>query len=69
MSLHHLPINNRRWAALRRQVFKRDGFRCRECGRPGRLECDLESRHRSSTIAEGDEQRAAAAPVIVTEAA
>ena len=40
MSVHHLRLSNRRWAALRRAVFKRDGYRCRECGRAGRLECD-----------------------------
>lgn len=34
------PINKRLWARVRRQVFKRDGYRCRTCGRAGRLECD-----------------------------
>lgn len=28
------------WRALRRRVFERDGWRCRGCGRAGRLECD-----------------------------
>ena len=42
MSLHHLKINNRRWTALRRQVLERDGYRCRTCGRPGRLEAHHE---------------------------
>lgn len=28
------------WRALRRWVFERDGWRCRACGRAGRLECD-----------------------------
>ena len=36
----HLAINPRRWAAVRRAVFQRDGYRCRACGRAGRLECD-----------------------------
>ena len=40
MSLHHLKIDNRRWAALRRAVFERDSYRCRSCGKAGRLECD-----------------------------
>ena len=40
MSRLHTPIGGRVWAALRRRVFRRDGYRCRACGRPGRLECD-----------------------------
>ena len=40
MSRHHATINARRWAAVRRTVFERDGHRCRACGRAGRLECD-----------------------------
>jgi len=27
-----------RWAAVRQQAKRRDGFRCVECGAPGRLE-------------------------------
>ena len=30
----------RRWARLRRVVFERDGWRCRTCGKAGRLEAD-----------------------------
>ena len=40
MSLHHAHLNARRWAAVRRAVFDRDGYRCVMCGRAGRLECD-----------------------------
>lgn len=29
-----------RWKTLRMAVLERDGFRCRECGAPGRLEVD-----------------------------
>ena len=40
MSGHHSHLNSHRWAAVRRAVFKRDGYRCVVCGRAGRLECD-----------------------------
>ena len=40
MSRHHTHLNARRWAAVRRAVFKRDNFRCVECGKAGRLEAD-----------------------------
>ena len=37
---HPAIENPRRWQAVRRAVFKRDGYRCRSCGKAGRLECD-----------------------------
>ena len=37
---HPALVNPHRWAVVRRSVFERDGFRCRRCGRAGRLECD-----------------------------
>ena len=41
MSRHHHRFANRaRWQHLRRLVLDRDGWRCRSCGRPGRLEVD-----------------------------
>ena len=40
MSQHHTRLNARRWDAVRRAVFKRDNFRCVECGKAGRLEAD-----------------------------
>ena len=40
MSRHHTHLHARRWAAVRRQVHARDRYRCRSCGRAGRLECD-----------------------------
>ena len=40
MSRHHTHLNVRRWAAVRRAVFERDGRRCVMCGKAGRLECD-----------------------------
>ena len=33
-------LNRLDWAIVRRQVFERDGDRCKRCGRAGRLECD-----------------------------
>ena len=40
MSHHHVRLRARRWAAVRRVVFDRDGWRCVMCGKAGRLECD-----------------------------
>ena len=40
MSHHHVDLNARRWAAVRRAVLNRDNFRCVECGRAGKLEVD-----------------------------
>ena len=42
MSRYHQRLNvlGQRWQVLRRQVFERDGWRCVDCGRAGRLECD-----------------------------
>ena len=39
MSRLHRQTANREWERIRREVFIRDGYRCRECGKPGRLEC------------------------------
>ena len=39
MSRFH-KLNRHRWARVRWQVLVRDKFRCRACGRAGRLECD-----------------------------
>ena len=40
MSKRHATIHKGRWERTRRRVFERDGWRCVECGRAGRLECD-----------------------------
>ena len=40
MSRHHTHLNARRWGVVRRRVFVRDGWRCVECGRAGRMEVD-----------------------------
>ena len=39
-SRYFARLEPRRWVLVRRMVFNRDGYRCRLCGRPGRLECD-----------------------------
>ena len=40
MSRRHQRLDRGRWERTRRVVFGRDGYRCRCCGRAGRLECD-----------------------------
>ena len=40
MSSRHHQLNRRRWAAVRRRVLDRDGWRCQACGKAGRLEVD-----------------------------
>ena len=40
MAESHKRIDRKRWRSVRRRVFRRDGWRCRGCGRAGRLECD-----------------------------
>ncbi|MCY4479869.1 MAG: HNH endonuclease [Rhodospirillales bacterium] len=40
MSRRHHRLDGARWERTRRAVFARDGWRCRCCGRSGRLECD-----------------------------
>ena len=42
MSRHHTNLNARRWAAVRRAAFERDGYRCTACGKAGRLEAHHE---------------------------
>ena len=40
MSRHHLRLNKRQWARVRRAALDRDNWRCCHCGRLGRLEVD-----------------------------
>ena len=40
MSLHHTRLKKSLWERVRKQVFERDGYRCQQCGKPSRLECD-----------------------------
>ena len=40
MRQHPTATNPRRWGILRRRILNRDGWRCRTCGKAGRLEVD-----------------------------
>ena len=42
MSRNHVRLHAGRWAAIRRAVFNRDGWRCTSCGKAGRLEAHHE---------------------------
>ena len=42
--------NSPRWRAVRKEVLERDGWRCQECGGPGRLEV-----HHKVRLADGGE--------------
>ena len=42
MSRHHARLDARRWPKVRREAFERDGWRCTECGKAGRLEAHHE---------------------------
>ncbi len=39
-SRYYAALEPSRWGRVRRQALERDGWRCRRCGRPGRLEVD-----------------------------
>lgn len=36
----HKALNRRKWAVVRRAALDRDGWRCRACGKAGRLQVD-----------------------------
>ncbi|MDE2901758.1 MAG: HNH endonuclease signature motif containing protein, partial [Chloroflexota bacterium] len=40
LSIGHRKLNRKRWGVVRRLVLIRDGYKCRSCGRMGRLEVD-----------------------------
>ena len=40
MSKNHVKLDQKRWEYVRKQVFERDGYKCRSCGKHGWLECD-----------------------------
>lgn len=39
-SRFHAAIPSWEWVRLRKRILERDGYRCRACGKPGRLEVD-----------------------------
>ena len=39
-SRHYAVLNRGRWRHARKRTLERDGYRCRTCGRAGRLEVD-----------------------------
>ena len=42
MSRNHQSLDPKRWTRARRRAFDRDGWRCTECGKAGRLEAHHE---------------------------
>ena len=40
MSRHHVRLSPKQWRLARMKVLHRDKFRCKQCGRAGRLEVD-----------------------------
>ena len=38
MSRHHKATPSREWERIRQRAMLRDGHRCTNCGKPGRLE-------------------------------
>ena len=40
MSRRHTRLHAGKWRKVRREVLERDGYRCRVCGKAGRLEVD-----------------------------
>ena len=40
MRQHPAVVDPRRWRLLRRRILDRDGWRCVQCGKAGRLEVD-----------------------------
>ena len=40
MSRNHVKIDRKRWRGVRLRILDRDGWRCLDCGRAGKLEVD-----------------------------
>ena len=50
MSIKHHRYNQRRWGVIRRRVFQRDGYKCRNCGKRGsRFEAHHEPPEKAET--------------------
>ena len=50
MSKYHAKLDRRRWEWVRRRVLKRDGWRCRECGRYGNQVDHIKPLHQRGAV-------------------
>ena len=69
-SRHYAALNRRRWQWVRLKVFERDKWRCRRCGRAGKLEADhVTPLHRGGDPYDQDNLQALCRPCHVAKTA